>query len=60
MDELRLEETVYSIQPQTERTTEKLDDIRETEHEQTTEIKYMGWKKLIVNMPNREEDVVFT
>jgi len=42
MYKLKLKETVYFIQPQTERTTEKLNDIKETEHEQTK--KYNTWK----------------
>jgi len=41
MDKLRLEETVYSIQPQTERKTEKSNEIKKTKQEEPTELQYI-------------------
>jgi len=41
MEKLRLEKTVYSIQPQTKHATEKLDDKITKEQTQTLDIQYM-------------------
>jgi len=41
MEKLRLEETVYSIQPQIKQATNKLDDKLEKEQTQTSEIQSM-------------------
>jgi len=59
MEMLRLEETMYSLQPMTRAEIEKINEIKTNETSTTAQIQYMEEKKR-TNLPDNKKYVIFT